>query len=135
MRKGAYLWIFIIFIGLAVALLSGQIVNSWRPQISYLFKHKPLWMAENLGLIRMRRAHYSEELKNTIDILRCEPAKAPHLIGGPFHHEFIVVSDLGGLVQRFDVSGGWFGKFDYPCLAGWIFKMNGYWSEKVTYCM
>jgi len=105
MRKGAYFLIFIIFIGFAATLLGGEFLNNWRPQMSYLFKHAPLCIAENVGLIRIRRAHYSEELKNTIDILRCEPAKAPHLIGGPFHHEFIVVSDLGGLVQRFDVTG------------------------------
>jgi len=105
MRKGAYLWIFIIFIGLTAALVGEQIVNRWRPHISYLFKHTPLCIAENLGLVGIRRAHYSEKTKNTVDVLRCEPAKAPHLIGGPFHHELIVVSDLGGLVQRFDVLG------------------------------
>ncbi len=105
MRKNLYLLILILSLGLGVKLVACGVFDRWRPQISYILKHTPLCMAENAGLIKVRRAHYSEDLKNTIDILRCTPSKAPQLIGGPFNHEFIVVSDLGGVVQRFDTTG------------------------------
>jgi hypothetical protein len=105
MKLYSYIGGLLFFLGTALAFLGGHIIAEWRPQLSYLFKHTPLCWAENLGLISPKRAHYSEKLQRTIDILRCAPGKPPQLIGGQLSNDLIVVSDLGGLVQRISRSG------------------------------
>lgn len=62
-------------------------------------------VAENMGLIKPTRSHYSESLQTTVEILRCAPKKPPQLVGSALSHDLIVVSDLGGLVQRINKSG------------------------------
>jgi hypothetical protein len=105
MKFYSYFCVLIIFLGTALALLGGEQFTQWRPQLSYFFKHTPLCWAENAGLIPPKRAHFSEEMQSTVDILRCVPARPPQLVGGPLSNDLIVVSDLGGLVKRVSTSG------------------------------
>ena len=98
--------------GVLLLLMGGLLLLSavkhfqqWRPHLSYWLKHKPLCIAENAGLLSPRRAHYSKELKSTVDTLYCTPTESPKLVGGPLAHDLIVVSDLGGVVQRIGADG------------------------------
>ncbi len=116
MKLHSYFCGLVIVLGTALALLAGDQFSQWRPQLSYFLKHTPLCWAENLGLIPLKRAHFSEKLQSTVDILRCAPAKPPQLVGGPLGNDLIVVSDLGGLVQRISASGKllWQRRLDMP---------------------
>jgi hypothetical protein len=99
-------WVSLVAIGAAfVASTAGMGVEHWRPMASYWLKHVPLCFAENAGLLTPRRAHYSAALGRTVDVLYCTPSKPPKLVGGPLARDLVVVSDMGGVVQRIDSSG------------------------------
>lgn len=103
-----YIWYFcvsMIALGALLVLLASSNPQHWRSQLSYLLKHTPLCWAENVGFIETKRAHFLEELGTTIDIRRCTPTKPPKMVGNALAHDLVVVSDLGGLVQRFGSNG------------------------------
>lgn len=100
-----YFQIHLLFlVGLVLWPATGYI-NYFRPHLSYWLKHVPLCMAENAGFLPPRRAHYSEGRNATINVLYCTPAKPPRLVGGPLNYDLIIVSDMGGVVQRINTTG------------------------------
>jgi sugar lactone lactonase YvrE len=106
MRPRRLFWILpLAFAVLLAAAAAGGLLEPWRPLVSYWLKHKPLCMAENAGLLAPRRAHYSAALGYTVDMLYCTPAEPPRPIGGPLRRDLVVVSDMGGVVQRIDAAG------------------------------
>ena len=82
-----------------------KLIQLCRPYVSYWLKHTPMCVAENIGLLNPRRARYISEIESTIDILYCTPSKPPKLIEGPMSHDLIVISGMGGVVQRISTVG------------------------------
>jgi hypothetical protein len=111
----------IVRICLSLALVSAAFLlaaraTPWWPDVSFVVKHTPLCEAENIGLLPPTRAHYLPGRQSTVDVLRCTPKAVPRHTGQSFVHSLVVVSDLGGLVQRFDPDGGlrWQRRLDMP---------------------
>jgi hypothetical protein len=99
-----YIYIF----GLIVAFLFLSyfcLKAPFKIYLSYYLKHAPLCLAENLGFISPLRAQFKEDDVITVNILRCTPLAKPQLKGTPMGNDIIVVSDLGGVVQRFSRFG------------------------------
>jgi hypothetical protein len=105
MRLHWLLWLPSALAALLAGAAAGGLLEPWRPSVSYWLKHTPLCMAENVGLVAPRRAHYVPAFGRTADVLYCTPAKPPQLAGGLLGHDVIIVSDMGGVVQRIDSSG------------------------------
>ena len=105
MRLRQLIWLISLALAALLAARGGGFLEPWRPTASYWIKHTPLCMAENAGLLPPRRAHYVPALGQTVDILLCTPTRPPQLAGRHLAHDLIVVSDMGGVVQRIDASG------------------------------
>lgn len=116
MRRYIYIWGVLLITVIMLVLSVGVDFQQWKSQLGYYFKHAPLCWAENVGWIPQRRAHHVEELGDTVDILRCTPTQPPKLTGRKLRHDLVVVSDLGGVVQRISSDGNllWQRRFDLP---------------------
>ena len=89
----------------ALLVLSALDRTEFRPWVSAALKHAPLCFAENREWLAPRRAYYSIRAGKTVDVLKCAPHAPPALHGHDIGHSLIVVSDLGGVVQRFAPDG------------------------------
>jgi hypothetical protein len=105
MRLNRCSWLFLLILITLILLLTSKIIHLWRPHLSYWLKHTPLCIAENAGLLNPRRAHYVREIQSTVDVLYCTPSKPPKLIRGQMSHDLIVISGMGGVVQRINSDG------------------------------
>jgi hypothetical protein len=94
-----------LLICLCLCLYLFNYKSTFRTELSYYLKHTPMCLAENLRLIKPLRAHFIEDDEITVDILKCTPSAKPKLVGQLMGNDIIVVSDLGGVVQRFNKLG------------------------------
>jgi hypothetical protein len=66
----------------------------------------PRCLSENEGWSAPRRARYQPDAGGTTGAVRCTPDAKPRLIGSPLADSLVVVSGLGGVVQRIAKDGG-----------------------------
>lgn len=60
---------------------------------------------QSIGLLETKRAHFSQKYDETLDKYRCRLTSNKKILNQSLNSDLIVVSDLGGVVERIDKDG------------------------------
>ncbi len=93
-----------LFVGYVGKQLLSPSVYAYTTLIAKINLDRARCMMERLGLVEVRRAHFSPVEGHTIDRFRCR-VEGAKFVTSPLSAEILVVSDFGGSIERIGKDG------------------------------